>query len=64
MRHTLGLLYSVFKVRISISITLCALAGIAITPGVGLTPWQVAVLALAVLMASASAGAFNQVFIG
>ncbi|MDJ0957222.1 MAG: heme o synthase [Arenicellales bacterium] len=59
MRHTLGLLYSVFKIRISVSITLCALAGIAVTPGIGLTPWQVAALALAVLTASASAGAFN-----
>lgn len=59
MQSTLALLYSVFKIRISISIMLCALAGIAVTPGVGLAPWQVTVLALAVLMASASAGAFN-----
>ena len=59
MQSTAALLYSVFKIRISLSIMLCALAGIAVTPGVGLDPWQVTVLALAVLLASASAGAFN-----
>ncbi len=51
---------SVFKLRIGVAITLCALAGIAVTPGVGLQAWQVAALALAVLASSASAGAFNQ----
>lgn len=59
MKEVLGLLYSVFKVRISVSIMLCALAGIAVSPGFELTPLQVTLLALAVLTASASAGAFN-----
>ena len=59
MQSTFALLYSVFKIRISLSIMLCALAGIAVTPGMALSPWQISVLALAVLMASASAGAFN-----
>lgn len=58
--ETARLLYSVFKLRIGFAITLCALAGIAISPGVGPDPWQSAVLAVAVLMSSASAGAFNQ----
>jgi heme o synthase len=53
-------LLGVFKLRIGLAIVLCALAGIAITPGPALAPWQVVVLALAVLLSSASAGAFNQ----
>jgi heme o synthase len=53
-------LLNVFKLRIGLAIMLCALAGIAVTPGPGLGPWQVVVLALAVLLSSASAGAFNQ----
>lgn len=53
-------LLSVFKLRIGLAIMLCALAGIAVTPGPGPSGWQVAVLALAVLLSSASAGAFNQ----
>jgi protoheme IX farnesyltransferase len=60
MNDTVKILYSLFKVRIGFAITLCALAGIAVTPGAGLDPWQVLVLALAVLLSSASAGAFNQ----
>jgi protoheme IX farnesyltransferase len=53
-------LLSVLKLRIGLAIMLCALAGIAVTPGPGLSAWQVAALALAVLLSSASAGAFNQ----
>jgi protoheme IX farnesyltransferase len=53
-------LLDVFKLRIGLAIMLCALAGIAVTPGPALEGWQVAVLALAVLLSSASAGAFNQ----
>ena len=59
MRTTLGNIYSVFKVRIGLAITLCALAGLAVTPGARPEAWQIAVLALAVLLSSASAGAFN-----
>ena len=57
---TVKLLCSVFKLRIGFAIMLCALAGIAITPGDIPNGWQIAVLALAVLLSSASAGAFNQ----
>jgi protoheme IX farnesyltransferase len=50
----------VFKLRIGASITLCALAGMAVTPGTPLTAGQITVLLLAVFLSSASAGAFNQ----
>ena len=60
MKNTLALLYSVFKLRIGMAIMLTALAGVAVTPGSGPGAWQVVILALAVLMSSASAGAFNQ----
>src|SRR3972149_9982011 len=53
-------LHSVFKLRIGVAITLSALAGLAVTPGPALPAWKVAVLGLAVLLSSASAGAFNQ----
>jgi len=55
-RMVLGL----FKLRIGFVIMITALAGFAVTPGAGPGGMQVAVLALAVLIASASAGAFNQ----
>jgi protoheme IX farnesyltransferase len=56
---TIRLLYSVFKLRIGFAIMLTALAGVAVTPGQGPGVWQIAILALAVLASSASAGAFN-----
>jgi len=54
------LVLSVFKLRIGTLIMLTAIAGLAIVPDGGATPWQSLVLALSVLVASASAGAFNQ----
>ena len=48
-----------FKLRIGIVISFTALAGVAVTPG-SLSGWKVALLGLAVLISSASAGAFNQ----
>jgi len=59
MRATAGLLYTVLKLRIGIMIAVCALAGLAVTPGAAPPVWQIAVLGLAVLLSSASAGAFN-----
>ncbi len=53
---------NLFKLRIGVVITLAALGGMAITPGQALTSWQVFVLSLTVMMASAAAGAFNQYF--
>ncbi len=52
-------LWTVFKLRISLAIMLCALAGIAVASGPALTGGQVALLSLAVLLSAASAGAFN-----
>ena len=55
-RKVLGL----FKLRIGFVIMITALAGFAVTPGSGPGGIPLAVLALAVLISSASAGAFNQ----
>lgn len=54
------LVLGIFKLRIGVLIMLTALAGLAIAPGVAVTAWQTLVLAVSVLIASASAGAFNQ----
>jgi protoheme IX farnesyltransferase len=57
-RDVLGL----FKLRIGVMIMVTALVGWAITPGAALSAGQVLVLALSVLIASASAGAYNQYY--
>jgi heme o synthase len=62
-RRTPGLartVLGIFKLRIGVLITISALAGLAITPGPALGIVPGFVLALSVLVASASAGAFNQ----
>jgi len=51
---------SVFKLRIGVAIAVSALAGLAITPGANLAPWEIAALAIGILLSAASAGAFNQ----
>lgn len=53
---------NLFKLRIGVVITLAALGGMAITPGQALTSWQILVLSLTVMLASAAAGAFNQYY--
>lgn len=53
---------AIFKLRIGVIIALTAMAGIAVQPGVELSPAQVAAIFVAVLLASASAGAFNQYY--
>jgi len=50
----------VFKLRISVLIMATALGGLFIVPDASVAPVQALVLALSVLLASASAGAFNQ----
>ena len=54
------LFFDLFKLRIGLVIGFTAVAGLAITPGPALPGWQVLALALAVTLASAAAGAFNQ----
>jgi protoheme IX farnesyltransferase len=51
---------AVCKLRIGTTIAYTALAGIAITPGPALEGWRILMIGLAVLIASASAGGFNQ----
>ena len=60
MSESIRTVMSVFKLRIGVAIMLCALAGMAVTAGPAPSAFQVLVLALAVLLSSASAGAFNQ----
>ena len=57
---TLKLIADIFKLRIGLAITLCAIAGMAVTPGAALPAWKIAVLACVVFLSSGSAGAFNQ----
>lgn len=54
------LFFNLFKMRIGVVIALTAVAGIAVSPGPAPHAWQSVLLALAVLIASAAAGAFNQ----
>ncbi|TXH47551.1 MAG: protoheme IX farnesyltransferase, partial [Burkholderiaceae bacterium] len=56
------LVLGLFKLRIGVLIMVTALVGLAVTPGASPSLVQVAVLALAVLGASAAAGAFNQYY--
>jgi protoheme IX farnesyltransferase len=53
---------AIFKLRIGVIIAVTAMAGIAVQPGAGLHALQVTAVFLAVLLASASAGAFNQYY--
>lgn len=62
MSTALKLAFNLFKLRIGIVIAVTALAGAAIQPGPAVPAWQLAVLALAVLVSSAAAGAFNQYY--
>ena len=62
MGTALKLAFNLFKLRIGIVIAVTALAGAAIQPGPEVPAWQLAVLALAVLVSSAAAGAFNQYY--
>jgi len=55
-------LVDLFKVRIGILMSITAVVAIAVTPGRPVAVWESAVLFLSVLLASSSAGAFNQYF--
>ena len=56
------LVLGLFKLRIGVMIMITALVGLAVTPGPTPSFAQLLVLALSVLLASASAGAYNQYF--
>ena len=56
------LLFELFKLRIGLVIGFTAMTGLAVTPGPPLPGWRIVALALAVTMAAAAAGAFNQYF--
>lgn len=62
MTETIKLIYHAAKVRLGFLIMSCALAGIAVSPGIELAPWQILVLGLAVLVSSSVSGAFNQIW--
>ena len=55
-------LINLFKLRIGIIMSFTAVVAMAVTPGPPLSGGQIMVLALTVLMAAASAGAFNQYY--
>lgn len=55
-------LSDLFKLRIGFVMMLTAVIAMAATPGPRMTAWEVAILALAVLVCAASAGAFNQYY--
>jgi protoheme IX farnesyltransferase len=60
MSTRIALFFDLFKLRIGLVIGFTALAGLAVTPGVAPAAWRIALLALAVVLSSAAAGAFNQ----
>lgn len=55
-------LSDLFKLRIGFVMMLTTVVAMAATPGPTLTLWEITVLALAVLISAASAGAFNQYY--
>jgi len=62
MSATIKLIYQAAKVRLGFLIMACALAGVAVSPGDALSPWQIFLLGMATLVASSVAGAFNQLY--
>lgn len=62
MTETLKLVYDAAKVRLGFLIAACAIAGVAVSPKNTLSTLEMTVLGLAVLLSSAAAGAFNQLY--
>ena len=60
MIKRIALFFDLFKLRIGLVIGVTALAGLAVAPGAAPAAWRIALLALAVTVSSAAAGAFNQ----
>jgi protoheme IX farnesyltransferase len=59
---TLKQLSNLFKLRIGIVMALTSVVTLVATPGPAVAAWQVLVLAVTVLLAASSAGAFNQYY--
>jgi len=55
-------LSNLFKLRIGVMMALTAVVALIVTPGQPVPVWEAAVLALTVLIAAGSAGAFNQYY--
>ena len=55
-------LSNLFKLRIGVVMALVSVVTLVVTPGPAIPAWQVLVLALTVLLAASSAGAFNQYY--
>lgn len=55
-------LSNLFKLRIGIVMALTSVVTLAVTPGPAVSSWQVLILAVTVLLAASSAGAFNQYY--
>ena len=62
MLSFLKLLINLFKVRISLTITLCAVSGVFIMPNNSLNWFEIFILSLSTFLASAGASAFNHFF--
>ncbi len=62
LSKTINLIYIAAKVRLGFLIMACTLAGIAVSPSSSLSPMQILALAICVLVASSTSGAFNQWF--
>ncbi len=62
LSKTINLVYIAAKVRLGFLIMACTLAGIAVSPSSSLSPMQILSLAICVLVASSTSGAFNQWF--
>jgi protoheme IX farnesyltransferase len=60
LSQRIALFFDLFKLRIGLVIGFTALAGLAVAPGTAPAGWRIALLALAVTVSSAAAGAFNQ----
>ncbi len=60
MRGVITEIMSVCKLRIGFAIMLTGLAGLAVAPGDVPAAWKIMLFCLAILLSSASAGAFNQ----
>jgi protoheme IX farnesyltransferase len=55
-------LSNLFKLRIGIVMAVTSVVALVVTPGRSVVAWQVLVLAITVLLAASSAGAFNQYY--